>query len=159
MGRIIDGNKDEVTKGGKMLIEMMNKKGMVIANNHEACKGRWTRVASKKGEEQRSIIDYVIYGKEQKDKLIEVEIDEVRMKTPYRIMREKEKVKVVYSDHNAITCTFKWGRNEEGKAKTTKRIMKKQKYHQFSQELKKRNGKDMGERKGGFLRKVCKMEW
>ena len=57
IGTAIEGNKMQVTKGGRQLLKLANKENMVILNTvKEKCKGVWTRVQG----EEKSIIDYVL---------------------------------------------------------------------------------------------------
>ena len=44
-GEAIEGNKTQVTKGGRQLLKLANRENMIILNNvKEKCKGVWTRV-------------------------------------------------------------------------------------------------------------------
>ena len=53
IGEAIEGNKKQVTKGGRQLQKLANKENMVILNMvKEKCKGVWTRVQG----EEKSII-------------------------------------------------------------------------------------------------------
>ena len=56
VGKTIEGNKDEITKGGKLLLKMMKKYKMKMVNAEECCEGLWTRAEG----EQKSILDYVL---------------------------------------------------------------------------------------------------
>ena len=48
IGAAIEGNKTQVTKGGRQLLKLANKEDMVILNTvKEKCKGVWTRVEKK----------------------------------------------------------------------------------------------------------------
>ena len=57
IGEAVEGNKTQVTKGGRQLLKLANKENMIILNTvKEKCKGVWTRVQG----EEKSIIDYVL---------------------------------------------------------------------------------------------------
>ena len=58
IGATMEGNKTQVTKGGRQLLKLANKENIIIILNpvKEKCKGVWTRVQG----EEKSIIDYVL---------------------------------------------------------------------------------------------------
>ena len=73
IGEAIEGNKIQVTKGGRQLLRLANKENMIILNTvKEKCKGVWTRVQ----EEEKSIIDYVLTDASSTKTVKEMEIDE-----------------------------------------------------------------------------------
>ena len=73
IGEAIEGNKIQVTKGGRQLLRLANKENMIILNTvKEKCKGVWTRVQ----EEKKSIIDYVLTDASSTKTVKEMEIDE-----------------------------------------------------------------------------------
>ena len=43
IGQTIKGNKEEVTKSGKIFNEMITKNKLMVLNSMEECKGVWTR--------------------------------------------------------------------------------------------------------------------
>ena len=51
---LIDGNNEELLKGGKIMIK---KNNMIILNSLEKCRGKWTSSGREK-----SIIDYIMIG-------------------------------------------------------------------------------------------------
>ena len=76
VGKKVTGNTDEVTKGGRLLIEMVEGNYLKIINAEDCCKGIWTR------EEGgvKSIIDYVITRNDDGQWINEMEIDMREMK-------------------------------------------------------------------------------
>ena len=56
IGNQIIGNHTEISKGGKLLIDMAKKQGMTIVNKKDVCKGKWTKEEAGK----KSIIDYTL---------------------------------------------------------------------------------------------------
>ena len=52
----IEGNKTQVTKGGRQLPKLANKENIILNTVKEKCKGVWARVQG----EDTSIIDYVL---------------------------------------------------------------------------------------------------
>ena len=43
IGYLIDGNKEEISKGGKIMIKIIKENNMIILNSLEKCRGKWTR--------------------------------------------------------------------------------------------------------------------
>ncbi len=60
VGDVIPGNTEEVTKGGKMLMKMVDKLDLQLINAQEECEGIWTRVE----KDKKSVLDYVIMENE-----------------------------------------------------------------------------------------------
>ena len=100
VGNEIEGNNSEVTKGGKLLLELCRNTGMVIMNANEKCRGKWTR---SQGTE-RSIIDYVLIWKDDLQSLKSMEIDENKDYTPYSTYSNT----ITYSDHNTMEISLDW---------------------------------------------------
>ena len=91
-GKIIEGNTEEVSKGGKVLLKVCKKLDLTVINGEKCCKGLWTRIQ----KEKRSVLDYIITKKQDLQLVQKMVIDENKIKTPYRITQEKE---IVYTDH------------------------------------------------------------
>ena len=71
IGEAVEGNKTQVTKGGRQLLA--NKENMIILNTvKEKCKGVWTRVQG----DEKSIIDYVLTDASSANTVKEMKIDE-----------------------------------------------------------------------------------
>ena len=49
----IDGNKEEISKGGNFMIKMIKENNMIILNSLEKCREKWTRSSGR----EKSIID------------------------------------------------------------------------------------------------------
>ena len=57
IGPAIEGNKNEVIKGGRQLLKLASKENVLISNTvKEKCKGLWTRMEG----EEKSIADNVL---------------------------------------------------------------------------------------------------
>ena len=59
VGELINGNTKEVSKGGRVLMNMTKKMGLIVVNGKECCKGTWTRMVNGK----KSVLDYFITRK------------------------------------------------------------------------------------------------
>ena len=96
IGKVIKGNSENVSKGGRLLMKLVEKMDMEIINGHPKCKGLWTRVE----DETKSVLDYVIINKDHVESVEEMKIDEEREITPYsKGSIEGERT---YTDHNTI---------------------------------------------------------
>ena len=101
MGNYIKNNKEEVTKGGKLLLNMIKKYNLDIVNRLECCEGLWTRKEGK----FKSVIDYILVSKNELDHIEKMVIDEDRDITPYYINTEENDARI-YTDHFMISATF-----------------------------------------------------
>ena len=100
VGTKIKGNKQKVTKGGRLMLETIKKLDLQMLNASEKCKGLWTR--EEKGK--RSVLDYVLMNKEAAESVGEMIIDEEKIITPYTSMGEER----IHTDHHTITFDIDW---------------------------------------------------
>ena len=100
IGDAIKGNTEEVTKGGKLLLKMINKLDMKLVNGSSVCRGTWTRVEGN----HKSVLDYVIMNNEDLELVEDMLIDEERNITPYHQSDERK----IFTDHNAIMLKINW---------------------------------------------------
>ena len=89
VGKLIEGNSETVTKGGRLLQKLVNKHNLLILNAKPNCQGNWKR--SQEGK--KSVIDYAITKQEDEDILTSMEIDEAQEYTPYRKLNENGTLK------------------------------------------------------------------
>ena len=87
VGKYLKNNKEEVTSGGKMLLNMIKDTEMELVNKTNTCKGLWTRVEGN----QKSVLDYVIMNKDDLDLVEEMTIDEERSITPWYRCEEEHR--------------------------------------------------------------------
>ena len=50
IGELIDGNKEEISKGGKIMIKMIKENNMIILNSLEKCRGNGQEVVEGKSQ-------------------------------------------------------------------------------------------------------------
>jgi hypothetical protein len=100
VGRTIDGNTEETSKGGKRLLKFVNKLGLKIMNSSKKCKGTWTRIEGCK----KSVLDYIIINEEDEELVKYMNIDEHHEITPYHRQEDRK----IYSDHNAMVMDVNW---------------------------------------------------
>ena len=138
IGEEIEGNKPEVSKGGKVLLQMVKKYNLVIVNKTEKCKGLWTREENG----QQSVVDYMIIRKEHEADVDEMAIDEHKELTPYRMEGEN----IIYTDHHMISTTFNMYYSEKARmqqkyisSRGYKKFKSKIREEKISEELTKKN--------------------
>ena len=79
IGDLIDGNKDEISKGGNIMIKMIKENNIIILNSLEKCRGKWTRSSGR----EKSIIYYIMIGEEDENGVESIIIDEKKEKSLY----------------------------------------------------------------------------
>ena len=90
IGEAVEGNKTQVTKGGRQLLKLANKENMAILNTvKEKGKGVWTRVQGK----EESIIDYVLTDATSANTIKEMKIDEEKQPTQITKIQQPMKIK------------------------------------------------------------------
>ena len=130
IGEKIKGNGREVTKGGRLLLKLMEDEDMEVLNGLETCNGMWTRQENDK----KSVLDYMIIQKSDIEKVSQVTIDENKLITPFRMVKKDGKVCTVYSDHNAMTCCIKW-KDKNSIYEKRKKVMTKKGYEEFEKRI------------------------
>ena len=99
VGSVIEGNNKVVSKGGRKLLSIIEKEGLVLGNAMEKCDGTWTRVEGKK----KSILDYVIMDEDFSEHIESVKIfDNDDSMSAFNLKRKRKDIKMVYSDHKPI---------------------------------------------------------
>ena len=97
VGKYIEGNKETVTKGGRLLLKLIRNNNLHLINSlQQKTKGMWTRQQGI----QRSVIDYVLTNERGNNVLQKLIIDEEKM---YPIFSDYNN-EIIYSDHNTMIC-------------------------------------------------------
>ena len=74
----IPGNSDTVTKGRRLIMQVIKKNNHNMGNYIRACEGLWTREEKKKGIIEKSVIDYIFLSKEAAEAVRSMLVDEKR---------------------------------------------------------------------------------
>ena len=135
IGDLIDGNKEEISKGEKIMIKMIKENNMIILNSLEKCRRKWTRSSGR----EKSIIDYIMIGEEDENGVESIIIDEKKEKSPYRMRRSDGITHQIFPDHNVTSSVINWVQEEENTKKKTKTVMTNQAYIKYREML--QNGK------------------
>ena len=95
-----------ITANGKIMLDIIKRQNLIVANTLELCNGLITRERVTKAGIEKSIIDYVIICQELKNHLLEMTIDDNRthVLTKYATTRGQERR--VKSDHNILFSKF-----------------------------------------------------
>ena len=108
---LIDGNKEEISKGGKIKIKIIKENNMIILNSLEKCRGKWTRNSGR----EKSIIDYIMIGEEDENGVESIIIDEKKEKSLYRLRRSNGITHQIFPDHNVMSSVINCVQEEEEK--------------------------------------------
>ena len=92
---------DELSKGGKILKQMMEEEQLKTVNSMKLCNGEWTWTRTVLGEVKKSTLDYIIVEEDNSSSVSEANIDEGKQITPYHGTDQR-----TYTDHRAITVTI-----------------------------------------------------
>ena len=133
---LIDGNKEEISKGGKIMIKENN---MIILNSLERCRGKWTRSSGR----EKSIIDYIMI-EEYENRVESIIIDEKKEKSPYRIRRSDGITHQIFPDHNVMISVMNWVQEEENTKKKTKTVRTNQAYIKYREMLQNGSEQNLG---------------
>ena len=94
------------SKNGKILLELVSRQGLNIANLDTRCSGLITRQRNLETRVEKSIIDYIIVCDMMIEYLDEMIIDEDRNFTLRHSSKKKNANEVTLSDHNILFSKF-----------------------------------------------------
>ena len=97
---------NSVSKNGELLLDMVNRQGLNIANLSSKCSGVITREKMTENKREKSILDYFILCDGINDYLKEMKIDEKREYILRHATKKKGTKELTTSDHNVLTCEF-----------------------------------------------------
>ena len=103
----VEGNKPKVSKGGKLIRELLEEGEYILANNSKkASGGPWTWVCRGDGK-VRSCLDLVIISADLEPFLQSLVVDTEFEFGPARIRKVQNKLKKIYSDHFPVIVKLK----------------------------------------------------
>ena len=132
IGDLIDGIKEEISMGGKIMKKMIKENNMIILNSLEKWRGKWRRSSGR----EKSIIDYIMIGEEDENGVESIIIDEKKEKSPYRLKRSDG---IIFPDHNVMSSVMNWVQEEENTKNKNKTVMTNEAYIKYREML--QNGK------------------
>ena len=103
--QVVSYEKD--SPNGKQLSDMIQDK-LHVGNFHPKAQGKWTRIqAMKKGDDKKSVLDYVLLSPGLSQSLEKLLIDEEKIYCPSRVKKQRGKSELVFSDHCSIIFELK----------------------------------------------------
>ena len=119
----IMGNKEQVSPGGKLIREELLESGEYVLVNGlagrgggvEVVGGPWTWCQPGREEEVKSCLDLVIVSASLLPFITRLVIDSSREFTPRRVMRRRDGVTSVYSDHYSLEVVLEGLPGREGR--------------------------------------------
>ena len=104
VGAVIPNNNEKITKGGRILLKMIEKYNLSLLNSESCCTGTWTRIEG----DEKSILDYMIVQKDELESCKEMSVDENKDYTPYHMEMTERGQRIVYTDHCMMKCDVDW---------------------------------------------------
>ena len=94
------------SKYGKVLIDIVERQSLTIANSLNRCEGKITREQKTSRKLERSIIDYIIVCEKMACQIKKMKIDDERVHVLTKFASKKGIIKRVESDHNILFASF-----------------------------------------------------
>ena len=127
IGKVIEGNTDEVSLSGRLFNKMIAKNKLLVLNGWENCKGIWTREEGG----SRNVLDYIVIDQEDAKAVMEMTIDEKNEVAPTTVEN-------VTSDHHVIMATLNWLVEVQQEKQAPRSIIKKEGYQKIREGIKDR---------------------
>ena len=99
---IIKGDPNKISPNGRLLLDLINRKSLVVVNASDKCYGVITRMKVKGKITEKSVIDYFIVCQNLYNLVISMLVDEDRKHILTRFYKRNGVVKIVESDHNVL---------------------------------------------------------
>ena len=100
--QLINGDPNQMSNNGKLLWDIMERRGCIVVNATDKCHGTITRSRLKAGKKEESILDYVVVNALIYPYVEQMIVDETKEKALTRFTKGK----AVPSDHNMLSCVF-----------------------------------------------------
>ena len=104
--RIIKGDPHHTSSNGKIMLDIMERQNMIIANSLDICRGTITRERVFEKKAEKSVIDYIVISEDLLTYLVEMTIDEARVDVLSRFVKTRNGNRTVKSDHNILRSRF-----------------------------------------------------
>ena len=103
---VVKNYPNPMSANGKILIELIEHKGLYLVNQDPNCSGTITRERIVNNKSEKSVIDYFIICETMKEYLKSMTVDENRTMVLRHTTRRKKDNKYTLSDHNILICNF-----------------------------------------------------
>ena len=104
--KVIKNDPNPMSGNGRIMIDMIERQNLFIANAEDICEGVITRERMADNRIEKSVIDYILVCERMKKFLVAIKIDEDRRLVLHRIIKNRNGTKVINSDHNILHCKF-----------------------------------------------------
>lgn len=110
---IIKGDPHKMSNNGRILLDIVKRQNLQIANSQHTCKGTITRQRILENKTEQSVIDFVIICAKLFEYLLETRIDEDKVYALSRHIKTKNGPRTITSDHNTIFSKFSISFNKQ----------------------------------------------
>ena len=106
----LDTDPNHISPNGQLLMEIVNRNGLVIVNSTSKCSGVITRIRKTSISEEKSVLDYFIVCQSFFTLISRMEVDENRKYVLTKYSSRMGVPRMVESDHNLLICNLniKW---------------------------------------------------
>ena len=105
---IITGDPNVISPNGRLLLELISRKSLVIVNATDKCFGTITRMRVKGQITEQSVLDYFVVCHELYNLVVSMLVDEERKYILTRFYKRNGIIKVIESDHNILILNISW---------------------------------------------------
>ena len=103
----IPGDKHPQSENGRILSEIIRTHGLIVGNSLQQCQGLITRRRVTKNNIEESIIDFIIFSEDFRHQIEQIIIDDKREHVLTKLVKKKDGVEKVESDHHPIITKLK----------------------------------------------------
>ena len=104
---IINGDPHGISHNGQLLLDLIERKSLILVNGTEKCSGIITRTRNKNGKIEKSVIDYFLVCQSFYNLIISMVIDEERKLVLTKFSKFNGCTQIVKSDHNILYLKVK----------------------------------------------------
>ena len=97
---------NEQSNNGKIMLDMVQRQGLVVANVLDQCEGVITRERISGDKIEKAVLDYIVIFEQMKEFLEQVIVDEERIHVLTKYITKKAATKKIVSDHNVMFANF-----------------------------------------------------
>ena len=99
---LINGDPHDISPKGQLLIDLIERKCLILVNGTDKCYGVITRMRNKKGKMEKSVLDYFIVCQHFYNLITSMIIDEERKLVLTKFSKYNGVSNLVKSDHNIL---------------------------------------------------------
>jgi hypothetical protein len=125
-----------ISVNGQLLMDIVNRNGLIVVNSTSKCFGTLTRVRRTNISEEKSVLDYFIVCSSFYELISSMEIDEGGKYALTKYSSRMGKKCIVKSDHNPLICNLKikWDKRIKSERKEIFKLKDKEGLRMFKPE-------------------------